>query len=260
MSHQNPTQLFGELRSTLQRPPSAEVWKQICELIDALHDIDPELCVDRAVPYTADHLDGWPVGLREVPERWLTALIDDAAVHPGLSLAQRLHVRMKPLTPPGLTQLFCSPALSKLRQVVLDTVGFYGASLPDLLGASTLVSLELLDLRGNMLGDDDIEGIESLPRLPSLSVLSLAHNDIGSRGAAALARSPWVARLGRLNLSGNHIGDEGALYISRSSYLSGVDIDLSANAITYQGAFELAHSTELSESVRSTWRRKLSRL
>lgn len=260
MSTSTPTRLFGELRSTLQLPPSAEVWDRICKLIDALHDTDPELCVDQAVPYTEDHLDGWAFSSREAPARWLAALTENGIAHPGLSLARRASFRMSPLTSIGLERLFTSPSSSKLRQLILDTVGFYDVSLAELLNASSLTSVELLDLRGNMIEDDDIEALDRLSKLPRLAVLSLAHNDIGSRGAAALARSPWVTRLNRLNLSGNHIGDEGAFYIARSPYLSNVDIDLSANAITYQGAFELAHSSELSEAVRSAWLRELPRL
>ena len=59
---------FGELRSLLQQPPSAQVWEALCALV---FPAKWEKTADQWLPYAQDQLDRrWPDDLRVMPLKW----------------------------------------------------------------------------------------------------------------------------------------------------------------------------------------------
>lgn len=89
-----PSPTFGDLRSLCQEAPSEAAWRAICQTIDRACE-DPALeeqVKDAWLPYASEHLEDWPVALREVPARTLNALNNGALEGPPISftLAQQI--------------------------------------------------------------------------------------------------------------------------------------------------------------------------
>lgn len=59
--------VFGDIRSTVQRSPTKKAWGQLCELLDK---IDDAVLEDELLPYLRDHLSRWPRLKRPTPDRW----------------------------------------------------------------------------------------------------------------------------------------------------------------------------------------------
>ena len=66
---------FGEIRSLLQQPPSEQVWRGLCALVDASWGDDQ--FEELLFPYILEHLRRWPDALRVMPPGWW-ALSDHA--------------------------------------------------------------------------------------------------------------------------------------------------------------------------------------
>jgi Ran GTPase-activating protein (RanGAP) involved in mRNA processing and transport len=74
-----------------------------------------------------------------------------------------------------------------------------------LAGASTLLSLEALDLSDNPIGDDGVAALSEANSLGKLVELNLSRVGLTARGAERILRSAILANLSRLNLSGSDL-------------------------------------------------------
>ena len=80
-------QLFGELRSVLARPPSEEVFVEVCALVEA-RDLPDEVLV-----YLADHLNRWPETItRRMPRPWAEEVLRGYGKRPAMRLCRDLIV------------------------------------------------------------------------------------------------------------------------------------------------------------------------
>ena len=103
-----------------------------------------------------------------------------------------------------------------------------------------------LNLTSNNIGDDGIRVLAESPYLNRLLRLDLEHNSIGTAGCRSLASAPFIASLTVLNLAYNEIGDEGACALAESTrFAQGLELDLRNNGIGDSGARALAESPHL---------------
>ena len=87
-------QLFGELRSLLQRPPSEANWLELCELLERAWLDHPEELEHTLLPYTAQALSRWPDALRKMPGNWQHYLTSQNTYPPSLLLRT---IRLRPM-------------------------------------------------------------------------------------------------------------------------------------------------------------------
>jgi len=98
------------------------------------------------------------------------------------------------------------PELARVRALRLVSARAQDAVLRDLLASPHLSNLIMLDLHGNLAGDDTAADIAD-GRFPALAELWLGSNRVGNAGARALAVSPHLSELRLLDLRGNRVTD-----------------------------------------------------
>lgn len=212
---------FGEARSALQAPPSAQGWEALCHAIDELSGD----AYARLEAYFEGSLEAWPAALRAVPPRWWAATVRGQH-HPKMLLARHLHIpgeldhraALALAEAPGLTRLAAlqlgSPDRAALRHLIsrgrwpeLAFLEVRGLRAPagmvvDL--ARTLASAPLtgLSLRACQLpGRALVRALGALP-VERLRVLELSQNDVGAMGVELLCNRAHMLEDLRLDLAG----------------------------------------------------------
>lgn len=279
------SQEIGECRSLLAQPASEWVFEALCEVVGVTQrDEDDPLLM-----YLDEQLKRWPQTIRRpIPESWLdfeaysiypidairlcdTLVIDAEGCCFGeeelarmFKAAARAQVRALEFTTHedvdiGLDELYLKSLAAvtepwALRRLevrygnLYDSVKWLGA-------ASCLSGLELLDLRYNQLGDDELISLMSAPFIGSLQVLYLQGNHISARGAAALAETAELNSLRWLDLRDNAIGVRGARALAKAQQLASLSwLMLNQADVEPEGARALAESKHLAPEICRYWR------
>jgi hypothetical protein len=217
--------VFGDVRSILQQPPSAHGWALLCDRVDR---IDPERARQEAIPYAAQSMSAWPAALRPLPKVWLDQLAAGQAPPAGAQLARALvvdgkllsaqraallatwaqqtgiaHLKVQGSSPSlkGLQALFAQP-LPALRALELD------CTLPDNLLTSGALERAELTLRELMLcgvptmydAEEEIKRLRSWEALSQLETFTLRSGSSRNNALRWLAESPWWRALRSLTL------------------------------------------------------------
>lgn len=202
---------FGDLRSTLQRPPTREAWEELCELLDRLERAWPrEQLESRAIAYAQDHLRRWDEGLRVVPRRWLDRIMSGEPC-PQLAVARVLQLSTTGREL-GIRFAYAAPdlkELSAIRRIDLSANFIGPEAIQELARAAHLSELRALNLDQCSIGDQGLDALLSSPSLGALEVLSLRHNLITNAGLDALVRAPLMDQLRALDLSNNPLSVSG---------------------------------------------------
>jgi uncharacterized protein (TIGR02996 family) len=123
---------------------------------------------------------------------------------------------------PHAAALFCEHPVRYLYLSVNPGDAAGVASCPE------LALVEILQITGHSLGNNEVAELANSPHLVRLRDLSLTTNWVGPEGAQALAAGPALAGLNRLNLAGNRVGLDGLRALLASSSLRQLrDLDLS---------------------------------
>jgi Ran GTPase-activating protein (RanGAP) involved in mRNA processing and transport len=114
-----------------------------------------------------------------------------------------------------------------------------GCSISDSIAQAILKNIQLkrVDLSGNDLGDEAVEGIPDDSRLEALM---FNHNNLTATGAKSIAKHKNIIEL---LLGTNRIGDEGIVYFADNDKLQ--ILNLMQNGITKKGFFEICKSTSI---------------
>lgn len=193
---------FGELRSLLQRAPSAERWRQLCHIFESF---GADQFDDMIVPYVRSITRSWPRELCVAPQRWVLAELE-GQVLPYWSVARVLSLSCSYLKPQQIKQLLSSDRLGFVEALHMDS-NRGGASTAGLLASATsLTALEVLDLGYNELTPSSLEQLVQAPCLAKLRVLNLEGNAIRG-GMGALSRAPWLDGLTSLDLRACGLND-----------------------------------------------------
>ena len=204
-------QLFGELRSLLQRPPHVGVWARLCRLVETFGS---ELFIERALPYTLDHLRRWPDELRRAPRTWTDDLMAGQGDGYPWELVRVLEVRALPLDEQYargqspldgdaiLAHLFDLDILDNLTQLMLADIGVTDAGAAALVSRPSIKGLRSLDLRGNNLSARGVSAIARCSHLKNLEALDLRANRWGGyeEAVAQIARTLYLRSLTRLDI------------------------------------------------------------
>jgi hypothetical protein len=194
--------LFGELRSLLQRPPSRAAWDHLCL---ALEEWPAEALEQQALPYVTSILDRWPDALRVANPRWIKAFLRERKI-PWLPLVRSVGFHGTRLTLEGMlkaldqlqsarllelnladaielhvaeaTALAAHPTLAQLRTIKLSNAYRSGEALVTLLSSPNLSALERLEVNGLHVDDPLREALTRLEQLghqwlPSLRSLRI---------------------------------------------------------------------------------------
>lgn len=231
--------LFGELRSLLQRAPSARHWVELCEHLDRFDEVT---ATEEVLPYVKDHLGRWPDDLRVAPRRWLEQAMEGHYT-PALMLARQISwegvtntvlgaedfwgvgpfvelreqavepgdvmVTVDPLDLERIKTLAASYDLTEVRALSLSRNALDTAAICALVQIEGLFTgLERLDLDGNVLGEEGVQALLSVLDGAALRELTLDHAMLGSAGARLLFSREWPS-LTRLSLESSQIGPSG---------------------------------------------------
>jgi uncharacterized protein (TIGR02996 family) len=101
--------------------------------------------------------------------------------------------------------------------------------------------LEVLDLRGSVVGHAGAAALAASPHLAGLRRLDLGDGGIGLAGAAALANATGLTQLAELDLTGNHLGPPGAEVLAAGPGLPALErLALADNLLGDDGLVRLA--------------------
>jgi hypothetical protein len=220
---------FGELRSALQREPSAASWALVC---DQLARVEAEQLEAETLPYAARGVEGWPAEARELPKLWAEAVASGGAVSPAARLARTLRLDGGGLNAKraaavarwsataeverlyideGTLSLKAWQALFGERWPLLHTLRCSGAPpvealSPEVMPAErvSLKALSLLDVPSAGWGSCTSEEVRRLAYAPALSglrELELGRSSM-SDALRGLADAPWWWSLESLSLEG----------------------------------------------------------
>lgn len=230
---------FGELRSIVQLPPSAQAWEVLCDHLERWSS--PEL-EQLALPYAAEHLARWPSAILVAPLRWLNRLTPYAP----LRLARTLNILDAPLSLEQARALANNPHLRHVELIYLRANQLGDQGLEALLGGEHFLGLTSLSVHLNGLRAASAHVITECAYVGQLQELSFYGNRLRDQGVRQLVQSP-LHKLQRLELSANEIKDGGAVAISQNARLGALQrLDLRRNQIGDLGVEALASSPRMS--------------
>ena len=209
---------FGELRSLLQRPHSAELWDTLCDLLEGF---DATTLEQEVLPYALSYLSKWPANTRPMPESWHDRLLahnDPSRFmgedHPGLigpyaraagslMLSGRHHSR-----PNDLRRIARSPFIGRLDSLMLEDLTTLREDVTELFESSAFDGLQSLTLHRT--GFDVRRIVDLLYERPwPLVELSLRGTSLRSGSlVSALAEHPCNQTLEYLDLGVTGIQDD----------------------------------------------------
>ncbi len=185
------------------------------------------------------------------------------ALAAGLPDVERLDLSHNEAGEAGLDAIAAAPPFLRLRELELAKLRSRSGlvlGLARLFASSSFPALEKLDLSGNRLGVEGLQGIAAGPLLGRLRSLDLRGCGIGVRGLRLLADSPHIRPECKLSLADNPIGAGGARQAARLAgsllpdiYLGKCDIDahgaaaLAASPAIRQARLLSLHSNELGD-------------
>ena len=199
---QEPSQLFGEIRSLMQAPPSSGAWLAMTSLIDACERLDPRFLEDVVTPYVMAHILSWPVELRVAPQHWVEALFSsDPPAHGRIVTALKLMQRG--LSDKDILHMSQHPTLSQMHWLDLSHNWLMESGAEHLCRSPHAHNLGTLDLSYNQLKDSGAARFAGTNALNRLHTLSLARNDLTLKGFLAMQQARFVPRMRSLDLSSN---------------------------------------------------------
>ena len=283
-SNHSPETRFGDLRSLLQRAPSAQVWFELIELLEDWQEEDPNDFVRVALPYVCGHLDHWPDRLRQLPIDWFESWCeqrDEQDMERGAWRFTLARAFVAPELPHrdtaralvrGMTQsewledatvlemprcymrnlpiwmLARSSKLGRLEALDLSYNGLSVWSMHALQRAESLTAIERLSLDGNGLDARALMPLAARTDWRRLRALSLSSNALGDEGMEVLTSAPHFSRLRELSLAKNEIGDEGIQILANSAMYGSLEcIDLANNNLGSRSCEALAAAPSLVE-------------
>lgn len=204
-------------RALAHEAPSAEVWAEICRLLDA--------CQPALLPLALDYVEGmtqgwpealallgnfddhsWHTELREAPPEWITELIQGQG-GPKLGLVRVLNLHGERLTGAMGVQAISCPHLAGVRWLAVGDNKLSGAFFKALRQSATLPALTHLNLNALTLGLAHAHAMmgESSLRPTHLSLSHCVFQEPGVLRAILL--SPMMAHLEALDLNGSQRAD-----------------------------------------------------
>ena len=209
-SNHSPETRFGDLRSLLQRAPSAQVWFELIELLEDWQEEDPNDFVRVALPYVCGHLDHWPDRLRQLPIDWFESWCeqrDEQDMERGAWRFTLARAFVAPELPHRDTARALVRGMTQSEWLedatVLEMPRCYMRNLPIwmLARSSKLGRLEALDLSYNGLSVWSMHALQRAESLTAIERLALDGNGLDARALMPLAaRTDW-RRLRALSLS-----------------------------------------------------------
>lgn len=184
------------LRDVFYHPPGHDTWYQVCYGMEG-RSLDPGM--DMALEYALEHLQAWPDELRTPTEQWLRWLEKRRVLVPAMRLVKRVELDLDILHRAGLTWLLQQERIQGWTQ---------------------------LYLKGDRLGDHEVQLLAQaqVPRRLTLLGLeqenNLARHPFTPRASTwrALQSSPRLMDLEELHLSGVHWSEELISVVERSPW------------------------------------------
>jgi uncharacterized protein (TIGR02996 family) len=133
---------------------------------------------------------------------------------------RRLSLARCKLVKDDFEALAAATTLGSVELLDLTNGGSYEIPVAPLAKATSLPKLRELNLRGCMIGDDGIEALAASTTL-KMQKLILARNDLHAAAGAAIAAAPWAPGLVHLDVSSNEMfGDGGLRALADSTQLT----------------------------------------
>lgn len=166
---------FGELRSLLQQPPSAELYEQLCARFER---IKPEDALERCLPYARAHLDrAWPAQLRTWNKSWTRRFVR-GQILPVTGLATSCDLSNRHLGAEHISALQNHDYIRDLEHLNLDNNTALGPCLEVLARLPMLAGVKHLSI--SSVGQIEPSTLLRLLNHPSLYALEALHCVNGS--------------------------------------------------------------------------------
>lgn len=197
--------VFGEVRSLLQRPPHVGIWSRLCRLVESTCQRGG--CDPRVILYTLDHLKRWPDELRRAPVGWSRLLRQGRAEQLPWELLRALEVR---------APLLSDAAIDHDAELEGNEI------IAELSRCGVLEHLRALALVELGVDDDGVASLLGAPEAAGLRSLVMTGNHLSARGVREIARARHLEQLERLDIRGNSWGgyEEAIAQLTQARHLA----------------------------------------
>ena len=220
---------FGELRSMLQRPQSEHTWFALQKLLEGWEPISEDELLGQVLPYVRDHLSRWPPELVFLRIEELS-LWRRAVKRPWFPLTRALSLA-------GECLHFLGLAAERGHSIeILATTGLDRRGILEIARSPVGDQLEVLDLSGNLLSDDDVIVWLEEQDASALRVLDLSRNELTEEIVHHLGESGLLEHLEVLLLAENALGYSGVELMEELLKEHPLECDLSQNGAETGGA------------------------
>jgi hypothetical protein len=229
--------VFGNLRSLLQRPASKALWDELCEVVDGHVGRVDEAQWHEIVAYTRGVLRHWPIELCQAPERWVNAMFEGEQVA-QLAVARAIDTRGRDVGDEQIFEMTLTPALSQLASLSMgysQRVAWrperldYGC-VRELCTCPHFGALRTLRITGQHLLPDSFASIlDCSNAFASLETLDFSFNDLNFLKPSDLERLTFHP-IKHIYLRSSNLSSQGVQVLESISLLHGIEtLDLSNN-------------------------------
>ena len=158
---------------------------------------------------------------------------------------EHLDLSRNGLGPQGLGALLQGPHLAALTTLNLNHNPDLGVQGAKIISAATHLSLQVLELRGNDLGDEGVQILAATAHLKSLESINLASNGLTHASVIAVTQSASLKGVRRLDLSYSRFTDASFQALASTEFAPLTHLHLQSTHMKTAGARHVAQSTPL---------------
>ena len=231
-------EVFGEVRSILQQPPTMLSFFKLRGLIE------DRACPEDVFVYIDEHLQKWPPHIFRYPHHsWLPE--DGGEVSRKVAFCNAFRLTSSEVSFRVLLAWLSSPHWRQVRFLGLSSLRLSPSQWREFGQIDALRSLLSLDVASCTLGGERIHALCELPFVKELQAINVGYTGLGEEELQVLSSVPWT-RLEVLRLRANSLGANLLGPLARGEYWSTLrELDLSNNPVNADGMARLADAGSL---------------
>ena len=207
-------ELFGNIRALFHSPPDELHFERLCVLLEEASLEELEAIY---LPYVLAHLSYWEENQRVMPWRWVEGILRGERRHVLLApLAAVLNLSWRKLRQDQLERIFSRMPLDHITHLYLEDARLTPSSLELIVHHPGLERVRVLGLAHNPLSKDGAAVLANASTLTSLEELDVERCVLDDAALGTLLEGRCMRRLRRLDLSANLFGVAGMELLAKA--------------------------------------------